>query len=72
MEPRTSAGIALGPDPDQPSNYLFMSLTSGRKISRHQYRPLPTTEAVIAQVHAFALGDNVQNDPPAADPFLFE
>ena len=72
MEPRTTAGIALGPDPQHPSHFLFLSLETGKQISRHQFRQLPITDEIINKVHALASVDDSTQEPPAPDPFLFE
>jgi len=46
--------IVLNPTGNARGDYFFMSLTTGRRLSRHQWMPVPMTDAVIARVEAMA------------------
>jgi len=74
MKHRSSSGIALGPDPNTPGNFLFLSLDSGKPISRHQWTPMVIDPSVIDRVHALA--DTERYTPSSSlhtpDLLLFE
>jgi len=49
---QNTGAIALNPTGNTSGDYFFMSLTTGRCLSRHQW--IPMTDAVIARVEAMA------------------
>jgi hypothetical protein len=51
---RTTGAIALNPTGDAQGDYYFMSLTTGARLSRHQWTELPITADVIKAVEAIA------------------
>ena len=51
---RTTGAIALNPTGNEQGSYYFMSLTTGRKLARNQWTPLPITSDVIERVHQMA------------------
>jgi hypothetical protein len=55
---RSLGAIALNPTGNAQGDYYFMSLTTGARISRHQWTALPMTDTAIARVEALALHDN--------------
>ena len=52
---RSMGAIALNPTGNAQGDYYFMSLSTGAKISRHQWQALPITDTAIARVEAIAL-----------------
>jgi hypothetical protein len=50
MAPRTTGAIALRPTGNAQGGYYFMSLTTGRRISRNRWTPLPMPQDVINRV----------------------
>jgi hypothetical protein len=67
---RTTTAIALGPTNNYQGSYYFMSLQTGKQVSRRRWNELPVTQAVIDRVHALANAE--ANAPLVNDPFLFE
>jgi len=65
---RTTSGIALGPAPSFSGSWEFMSLQTGRKVTRRDWTRLPITDAVIDRVHELA--NVAANAEP--DAFLHE
>jgi hypothetical protein len=55
---RTTGAIALTPTGNAQGGYYFMSLTTGRKLSRQQWDELPMPDGVIATVEAMAAEQN--------------
>ena len=55
---RSTGAIALTPTGNAQGGYFFLSLTTGRKISRQQWTELPIPHGVIATVEAMAIGDD--------------
>jgi hypothetical protein len=51
---RATGAIALTPTGNAQGGYLFMSLTTGRRLSRQQWTELPMPEGAIAAVEAMA------------------
>jgi hypothetical protein len=47
--------IALRPTGNAQGDYYFMSLSTGARISRHQWTILPIPDTAIARVEALAL-----------------
>jgi hypothetical protein len=50
MAPRTTGAIALRPTGNAQGGYYFMSLTTGRRISRNRWTPLPMPQDVINRI----------------------
>ncbi|KAG7345607.1 hypothetical protein IV203_033138 [Nitzschia inconspicua] len=50
MRQRTLGAICLGPTGNSQGGHCFMSLTSGERIIRHRWTPLPMPEEAIAWV----------------------
>jgi hypothetical protein len=57
MEPRTRWGICLGPTGNLQGSYIFMSLTTGKKIVRRKFTEMPITNSIKKQVAKWALKD---------------
>jgi hypothetical protein len=55
---RTTRAIALTPTSNAQGGYYFLSLTTGRKLSRQQWDELPMPNGVIAAVERIAETDN--------------
>jgi hypothetical protein len=55
---RTTGPIALTPTGNAQGGYYFLSLTTGRKLSRQQWDELPMPDGVIATVERIAQTDN--------------
>ena len=49
--------IALGPTGNAQGNYHFMSLSSGARISRHQWTELPIPDTATARIQALGFED---------------
>ena len=64
-EERTTSGIALGPAHPYTGSWEFMSLQTGRKVTRRAWTQLPITDDVIDRVHELA------NVPEDAEPDAF-
>jgi hypothetical protein len=62
METRTTGVIALRPTGNAQGGYVFLSLTSGRQLSRHQWTELPMPQNVIDRVHVLACHSNSNRD----------
>ena len=48
---RTKGAICMGPSGNIQGGYFFMSLASGKKITRRSWDELPITDAVIDRVN---------------------
>jgi hypothetical protein len=57
MEPRTRWGICLGHTGNLQGSYIFMSLTTGKRIVRRKFTGLPITNSVKKQVAKWASKD---------------
>jgi hypothetical protein len=66
---RTTPAIALIPTGNAQGGYFFMSLKTGKRLSRRKWTELPTTQEVIDQVHALAINEDkdVEDDEPTID-----
>ena len=51
---RSLGAIAFTPTDNAHGDYIFMSLVSGKKISRHQWTKFPMIETAIVRVEALA------------------
>jgi Reverse transcriptase (RNA-dependent DNA polymerase) len=81
MATLTTGAIALRPTGNQQGGYFFMSLTTGRRLSRNQWTELPMPNDVIERVHSLArkskadkdvmfydrVGENIGEDPSMDD-----
>jgi hypothetical protein len=54
LKARTTGAIALMPTGNAQGGYFFLSLTTGRKLSRQQWDELPMPDGVIASVEQMA------------------
>jgi hypothetical protein len=57
LEPRTKWAICMGPTGDLQGIYKFLSLATGRKVTRRKFTEMPVTEAAIKQVKEMAVKD---------------
>merc|ERR1712025_1329936 len=55
MSQRTLGAICLGPTGNQQGGHWFFSLTSGARIRRHKWTPMPMPREVINRVNSIAL-----------------
>jgi hypothetical protein len=62
MESRTTGAIALRPTGNAQGGYYFISLTSGRRLSRSRWTTLPMPQEVIDRVHVLARRSNANRD----------
>ena len=60
MAPRTIGAIALRPTGNRQGSYYFLSLTSGRVITRNHATALPMPAEVIQRVHQLAQSQEMQ------------
>jgi hypothetical protein len=51
---RNTGAIVLSPTGNAHGDYFFMSLVTGKRLSRHQWTEIPMTNAVISAVEAMA------------------
>ena len=61
MVERTGGAICLGPSTNLQGGYKFLSLRSGRKITRHQFYAVPMPTTVRDRVHAMAYKESKGN-----------
>ena len=54
MQDQTTRAIALRPTGNYHRAYFFMSLTTGRRLNRQSFNPLPLPQDVISGVHRLA------------------
>lgn len=66
---RTVGGIALHPSGNEQGGWIFMSLSTGKKIHGRTWDVLLIGEDIINRVHAIARDEN---QPMIADNFVFE
>jgi hypothetical protein len=57
LEPRSNWVICMGPMGNLQGSYKFLSLMTGKKVTRRKFTEMPVTEAVIKQVEAMAVKD---------------
>jgi hypothetical protein len=55
---RTTGAIALNPSDNEQEGYIFLSLVTGRKLSRQQWDELPMPHGVIARVEQMAIAED--------------
>ena len=58
LKSRSVGAIALTPTGNAQGDYYFMSLATGKRLSRHNWTPLPITDSAIARVYALASAEN--------------
>ncbi len=56
MAARTKAGLSLGPSGNAQGGHKFLSLLTGKVVTRRAWTALPTPQAIIDQVHMMARG----------------
>jgi hypothetical protein len=59
---RTTGGIALRPTGNAQGGYYFLSLSSGRRLTRNNWTELPMPQEVIDRVHVLACRSNANRD----------
>jgi hypothetical protein len=57
LDPRTKWAICMGPTGNLQGSYKFLSLATGKKVTRRKFTEMPITELVIKQVEAMAVKD---------------
>jgi hypothetical protein len=55
---RTTGAIALNPSDNAQGGYTFLSLVTGRKLSRQQWDELPMPNGVVARVKQLAVNED--------------
>ena len=70
---RTTPAIALHPSGNLQGSYHFLSLVTGRRVTRRNWSELPITDPVVARVNALALQEkaNTPGTLPPTTPFQF-
>ena len=58
LKSRSIGAIALSPTGNAQGDYFFMSLATGKRLSRASWTELPMTDTAIARVEAIALHQN--------------
>jgi hypothetical protein len=58
MDTRTTGAIALNPTGNTQGGVYFLSLSTGRRLTRQQWTPLPMPNGVIARVEEFAIAEH--------------
>ena len=56
MEPRTKWGICLGPTGNMQGSYKFLSLSTGKKVTRRKFTEMPMSDSVIKMVDSLGKG----------------
>ena len=62
MASRTTGAIALRPTGNEQGGYYFMSLTTGRRLTRNRWTELPMPQDVIDRVHTLARRSRANRD----------
>jgi hypothetical protein len=62
MHTRTTGAIALRPTGNAQGGYYFLSLTTGRRLNRNKWTPLPMPQEVIDRVLVFARRSNANRE----------
>ena len=55
MSQRTMGAICLGPTGNQQGGHWFLSLTSGSRVRRNRWTPMPMPQEVVSRVNAIGL-----------------
>jgi hypothetical protein len=61
MEPRTKWGICLGPTGNMQGSYKFLSLSTGKKVTRRKFTEMPMTDSVINMVDSLGKKERCKN-----------
>ena len=61
MTPRATGAIALGSNYNLKAGYKFLSLNTGKLITRRSFTPVPLTQDVKARVEQLGISDNIPN-----------
>jgi hypothetical protein len=56
MEPRTKWGICFGPTGNMQGSYKFLSLSTGKKVTRRKFTEMPMSDSVIKMVDSLGKG----------------
>jgi hypothetical protein len=72
MEPRTRWGIYLGPTRNLQGSYVFMSLTTGKRIVRRKLTEMPVTDSVKKLVAKWASKDRAITGLKFMDKYRIE
>jgi len=57
LEPRTNWAICMGPMGNLQGGYKFLSLATGKNVTRRKFTEMPVTDVVIKQVEEMAVKD---------------
>ncbi len=60
MEPRMRWAICLGPTGNLQGSYKFLSLTTGKWITRLKFTEMPMTDNMMKQIKKWAVKDHAQ------------
>ena len=61
MEPRTKWGICLGPTGNMQGSYKFLSLSTGKKVTRRKFTEMPMTDSVIKMIDSLGKKKRCKN-----------
>ena len=61
MEPRTRWEICLGPTGNMQGSYKFLSLSTGKKVTRRKFTEMPMTDGVIRMLDSFGKKEQCKN-----------
>ena len=61
MEPRTEWGICLGPTGNMQGSYKFLSLSTGKKVTRRKFTEMPMTDSVIKMIDSLGKKERCKN-----------
>jgi hypothetical protein len=61
MEPRTKRAISLGPTGNMQGRYKFLSLSTGKKITRWKFIEMPMTNCVIRRIKNMGKKEQCKN-----------
>jgi len=61
LEPRTNWAICMGPTGNLQGSYKFLSLATGKKVTRRKFTGMPVTDMGIMKVEEIAVNDGAVN-----------
>ena len=61
LEPRTNWAICMGPTGNLQGSYKFLSLATGKKVTRRKFTEMPVTDMVIKIVEEMVANDGAVN-----------
>jgi hypothetical protein len=61
MEPRTKWGICLRPTGNMQGSYKFLSLSTGKKVTRRKFTEMPMTNSVIRKIDSLGKKERCKN-----------